>query len=266
MGRPARPWRNSNQRVIVVGNSPSVLSHEYGKIIDSYDVVIRLNRCPTQHYEKFIGTKIDVWSTAKTNRAYPGFVPYNYKDLRGVWLRTPVLWSSRLGKINKRCIKLPNDFPDISHHIMYKTKNYKRNFRGLMRSFFLDRGPRTPEPCTGLLTILTAIKFFDNVTLHGFTFYTEQQDNSVKGYYRQAEVDKDGNHPEDHEWVDNKKSGFASQEEGEKKIKLVKALINHGKVEGLSPEQSSLIAEMTKGKSINILNPKELIGEYTLSG
>ena len=46
-----------DKKVIVVGNSPSILEKEYGEIIDSYDVVIRVNRCITKGYEKYIGKK-----------------------------------------------------------------------------------------------------------------------------------------------------------------------------------------------------------------
>jgi hypothetical protein len=54
---------DTTSRVIIIGNSPSILLHKYGKQIDSYDVVIRLNRCVTKGFEKFIGNKIDIWAT-----------------------------------------------------------------------------------------------------------------------------------------------------------------------------------------------------------
>ena len=56
-----------DKKVIVVGNSTSILKKEYGEIIDSYDIVIRVNRCITQGYEKYIGKKIDIWATTRTD-------------------------------------------------------------------------------------------------------------------------------------------------------------------------------------------------------
>ena len=54
---------DTTSRVIIIGNSPTILLHKYGEQIDSYDVVIRLNRCVTKGFEKFIGNKIDIWAT-----------------------------------------------------------------------------------------------------------------------------------------------------------------------------------------------------------
>ena len=49
--------KDSVKKVIVIGNSPSILEKDYGSKIDSYDVVIRINHCPTAGYEKKIGKK-----------------------------------------------------------------------------------------------------------------------------------------------------------------------------------------------------------------
>ena len=51
---------DTTSRVVIIGNSPSILLHKYGKQIDSYDVVIRLNRCVTKGFEKYIGKKVKI--------------------------------------------------------------------------------------------------------------------------------------------------------------------------------------------------------------
>ena len=56
---------SKNIRVIVVGNGSSVLKYEFGDIIDSYDIVIRVNHCVTKGLEKHVGKKIDVWATTR---------------------------------------------------------------------------------------------------------------------------------------------------------------------------------------------------------
>ena len=72
------------EKVIIVGNSPSILTKELGSIIDSYDVVIRINRCVTKGFEKYIGEKTNIWATSKAaglkpaNPGYPAFVPDNF--------------------------------------------------------------------------------------------------------------------------------------------------------------------------------------------
>lgn len=50
------------KRVLLVGNAASLFNHEYGELIDSYDVVVRFGKgVPTEENKKHIGTKTDVW-------------------------------------------------------------------------------------------------------------------------------------------------------------------------------------------------------------
>eukprot|EP01012_Entosiphon_sulcatum_P028433 TRINITY_DN3438_c0_g1_i1.p1 TRINITY_DN3438_c0_g1~~TRINITY_DN3438_c0_g1_i1.p1 ORF type:complete len:522 (-),score=69.31 TRINITY_DN3438_c0_g1_i1:221-1759(-) len=50
----------NNSRCAVVGSSPRLLQKEYGELIDSYDVVFRINLAPTGKFEKFVGKKRSV--------------------------------------------------------------------------------------------------------------------------------------------------------------------------------------------------------------
>ena len=243
--------KDSSPSVIIVGNSPSILSKEYGSVIDSYDIVIRVNKCVTRGYEKFIGKKTDIWATTKTNSyGSKDFVPDNYQKLRGLWLRSTRLAKGK--KPNHRMIHLPEDFPDISHHIMYKTKESKKAFTPILKIYGLGN---PHEPCTGLLTILTSLLFYEDITVHGFTFYTEQQDKRATAYYRHHELGDSEKHPEDELWHDNRESGFAAEEEGRKKLKLLIGLINHG---DLLDEISERKNKTHDRKPIKILNPDEL--------
>ena len=54
---------NKIPKVIVIGNSPNTLKNKYGSLIDSYDVVIRINKCTTKGFEENIGSKTDIWAT-----------------------------------------------------------------------------------------------------------------------------------------------------------------------------------------------------------
>lgn len=52
----------SNKSVLIVGNSISLFGDSYGKLIDSYDVVVRLGKgYPEKEFEEFIGKKTDCW-------------------------------------------------------------------------------------------------------------------------------------------------------------------------------------------------------------
>ena len=214
------------KKVIVIGNSPSILKNKLGKVIDSYDIVIRLNHCPTKGYEKYIGNKFNIWATTK-NKEHNNFVPDNYSELLEVWYRTPV---SR-----KRMQDIPEkdengEELNIPSKLLFKNrKGVERD--GRFKHFFYGHGnvrDTKHEPDTGLLTILQAIRQFDDVTIHGFDFYQESE-GFIQGYYREKQKDAHGKHPEDRWWEMNKKTKFASKEVANVKNKIIDELINnHG--------------------------------------
>ena len=55
----SNPFRNKS--VIVVGNSPSLLGKKLGKFIDSYDIVVRINKFKLDGYEKDVGSKCNAF-------------------------------------------------------------------------------------------------------------------------------------------------------------------------------------------------------------
>ena len=50
-----------DKSVIVVGNSPSLLSQKKGNEIDNFDIVVRFNRFKTENLEEYTGIKTDIW-------------------------------------------------------------------------------------------------------------------------------------------------------------------------------------------------------------
>lgn len=222
------------ERVIIVGNSTSVLSEELGSTIDSYDIVVRINHCVTKGYEKFIGKKIDIWSTTNTNMSRASafshnFIPENFSSLKSIWHRTS----------KTRYRSMIPQHKHISEYVMYKTNDFRKNFGYLVDSNWFLKGTNQ-EMCTGLLTILTSTLFYKDVTVVGFTFYTE--DNAQKkadySYYRRDQLNSKGNHCEDSSWQKNQELGFTSLNVGNKKKQLLK--------------------DMSKSGIIKLLNEKEL--------
>lgn len=49
-------------KIIIIGNGVSALNNENGKFIDAADVVVRLNNFKIDGFEKYVGTKLDVYS------------------------------------------------------------------------------------------------------------------------------------------------------------------------------------------------------------
>ena len=170
------------------------------------------------------------------------FVPENYLDIKYLWKRT-----------SKVSLNLPEDFPEVEEHIMYKAPSgFKKYYAAFFNDFEIEH-----EPDTGLLTILTSLQFYKDITVHGFTFYTEHEKHTVEGYYRESEVDEDGKHPEDKYWNKQIETGFGSEDEGRKKQKILKELTTKGfSTEGSEDEGIST-------EPIKILNEDEL-GEMNL--
>jgi hypothetical protein len=65
-------------KVILIGNSPSVLSKQHGHTIDQFDIVVRLNDFKTKGYEKYVGSKTDILITnGSVNREYKNLSEIN---------------------------------------------------------------------------------------------------------------------------------------------------------------------------------------------
>lgn len=54
------PTLNLENKIAIVSNSPENLNNENGKLIDSYDIVVRFNFSTIKGFEKNIGTKTDL--------------------------------------------------------------------------------------------------------------------------------------------------------------------------------------------------------------
>lgn len=208
----------SDEKVIIIGNSPTVLEEENGDFIDSHDIVIRINHCPVEGYEKFIGKKIDIWSTTKNSIFKDKFYPEDFSKLKYVWHRT--------GRTKLRS-SIP-DFPEIKSHIMFKTPDFVRNFGNLVDENWYLTGT-DQEPCTGLLTILTSTLFYSDVTITGFTFYEEKNiDPSIDYSYYRKDQAKHGYHPEDEHWNLASKLGFTGVEVCNRKKEIINELSEKG--------------------------------------
>ena len=128
---------------IVIGNSSTLLLQENGDLIDQFETVIRLNSYITEGYEKYVGTKTDIWVRAKNHEI-------EYRDGRQfseVWLKPG--WNK--GNINGR----------VTSHIGIPVYNSSEStIIDLPASNFTGR-----SWTTGFCAIKFAIERFENVTV-----------------------------------------------------------------------------------------------------
>lgn len=47
--------------ILLIGNGPSCLNHQYGELINSHDIIVRFNNFEINSFEKFVGTKTNYW-------------------------------------------------------------------------------------------------------------------------------------------------------------------------------------------------------------
>lgn len=73
------------KRVAVIGAADSAFEKENGKYIDSFDIIIRVNKAPhswTQEKSKFIGTKTDIWFHSFFENNVSGGGPLNVEVIK----------------------------------------------------------------------------------------------------------------------------------------------------------------------------------------
>tara|TARA_Y100000592_G_scaffold39988_1_gene63446 strand:+ start:4443 stop:5858 length:1416 start_codon:yes stop_codon:yes gene_type:complete len=226
----------TNKRVLVIGNGSSLLDNECGDIIDSYDIVIRINHCLTKGIEKYVGTKTDIWATTHLhyhkNPNKTTFYPSEKHNVKVVWKRTSNVKKIDMSKFNK----------NVNLFTMFKRKdNYD-----VMKDYNWKNLKIKHEPCTGLLTICTALKFFKNVDVIGFDFYTDS--DKPTDYYREFELDKDGNHLEDKLYQKQIEIGFCSKDIGKSKLEFLQKLEDDGYLKILYKEKNHPIVKSIQGK------------------
>lgn len=72
-----------DKKVLIVGNSVSLFANEYGDLIDSFDVVVRMGKgIPYNQFKKYLGSKTDCWMLSALRAAsYKSFRHVRYKVL-----------------------------------------------------------------------------------------------------------------------------------------------------------------------------------------
>ena len=153
-----------DKKIIIVGNSSRLFNHNYGRLIDSYDIVVRINRGYQQGnlYNKIIGSKTTILSIGvKSGNAAMeiiGVNPFTY-------VLSPIIWSDKL--------QLPNVYN-------VEVKDYN----------ILKDSANTNKPSTGISTynFFNNLNSFNRLDLVGFDFF--ESSNSFRnqlGHLRVAD-------------------------------------------------------------------------------
>tara|TARA_Y100001963_G_scaffold148442_1_gene226339 strand:- start:1891 stop:2658 length:768 start_codon:yes stop_codon:yes gene_type:complete len=173
-------WKPETE-MIVVGCSPTLRHYPFGKYIDQFKNVVRINKCFHDGLYEHTGYKIDTWST--TNRygkeirwgtnpnstTWKGneddFNPLN-DTTKEVWPRLPV---------TARELESRGTLKDFKGKVVnMRTENKKCVYNSSTFNDFHFKGLGT-----GMIALNYAIQRFKRITIIGHTFYLESKTPAV---------------------------------------------------------------------------------------
>lgn len=172
IGIKCLPWEGlardpslSNKSIAIVGNSGYLLQNKYGKLIDSHDLVLRMNNFITTGYEESVGKKFDIYICNF-------FRDINFENIA----HTPNIIIS----------SVPNNFfkNENGHLTSFHSKEITNGAKKLAQKKIFS--PRTSsykkyadnlgsKPSTGLMAIILAKEILSpiakNIFITGFSFF-----------------------------------------------------------------------------------------------
>jgi hypothetical protein len=141
--------------VIVIGNGPSLLENNNGKLIDLFDCVVRFNNFKIKGYENHTGIKTTHWfNTIGNQKLEEGINPFNI-----VWHSWH--WEKETDKNYQEFIK---NYPRAKKTIrteIEEIQKYMNDFKYFNYS-------------TGAIAIWMLLKEFPNITITGFDWWKKK--------------------------------------------------------------------------------------------
>ena len=193
-----------NKKVIIVGPSPHLEGRGLGKLIDSYDVVCRVNECYTESVKEDYGKRCDV--------VFLGNISDDTKEKLGasIWLHNtkekPIDWFVVPQSISTEANKLSRMMEFFGQFRSVKTSIITHDWWDAMcKQMDVLRRDFTPYAYganTGVLSILYLLEFIDTFDIAGFSFYNEglKADQRHHSAYREHSGDEYTNVDLDGPW------------------------------------------------------------------
>lgn len=209
-----------NKSIAVVGPSPHLAGLDYGKLIDTYDLVIRINELGVvPQMEKDYGSRTDICFLTLTEESIEIYSKMkkevNFDSLQLVvhprhkFNLNPITNSGKTKNIIEffKNLEISIDFHHIEEPSFEKRCEFFKCF-----------------PSTGSLAIYEILQYnFSKLFICGFSFYTTKYKYSPKGmeYYR---IPKQNQHKHNYRW-----SGHNTQQE----VKVLRSIIKkHQNIDG----------------------------------
>ena len=148
---PSKPNINNKNSCAIVGNSPSILNHEYGNEIDQHDIVLRFNGVLPK-YPKHQGTKTSLqssWGNWRSVVEKANNIPLLY----GTWSQNDVM---ELENVNVHFSLLTNEFMKI----------VREYYKGFCQPTECNKN--SPFPSSGLVHSIALSHLCEKTIMYGF--------------------------------------------------------------------------------------------------
>jgi len=160
-----------NPSIAVIGNSGTLLENEFGKEIDSYDLVIRCNLARVKGFEKHVGSKTSIRCIAGKSFWY---------DLKG---KFEAFDNNFIPSLNETLIIKATPLNNAIQGIM-KNFNSKNTIHFFTQEFknYCNNLSNSQDVTVGFCSVILACALSDNVSIYGFNFFREK-DWEKKHYF-----------------------------------------------------------------------------------
>ena len=203
---PALPDFSGKKTCACVGSSGILLDNEYGELIDSHDIVIRMNDSRIFGYEKHVGTKTDI-------RVFSGPTFAGTCDMDRFPVGGDPEWvMSGETKDQTFIVKSWNAEEFMVGFIKNGNRN-NINFLNPEFTMYCNSMTGNQEATTGFIGIIFATLFFEKVSLFGYSFF--QGDWKKAHFYEEITKYKPG-----HDFLNEKK--IVEQFESGGRVKIYK--------------------------------------------
>jgi hypothetical protein len=160
-------------KAIIVGNANSLLQSCNGNLIDSFDLVIRLNKFQIKGYEQYVGTKTDIYCSKWLNMKYNINTVSAYAKIWLPYPKPPNWWTS------KGNFKEVTEAQHNSHLLEHGLTADKITYLDLDRAEEMESiFKNVCQPSTGLISIMMAIQ-----ELYNYEIVYTGFDNFSTGWY-----------------------------------------------------------------------------------
>lgn len=154
-------------KVAVVGNGGNILDAEEGELIDSYDVVIRMNTFDiSDKFAKHTGKKTTLWSNAMHFR-----VPFR-EDKEYEQMICPIP------------LNINRVFKQYGATSKEMFAAYKDKAIYIPETYFLELTTKIPNPSTGIATLFWLKKENIQFDIFGFTFFSNRYSHHYHDDYK----------------------------------------------------------------------------------